>query len=77
MSLHTPRDPFLVDALGAAKFARETLKLSLKRRENFDAAIYWAARCAAHWALRSEAWKVSGSFVCYLVLNLVAMKLFP
>lgn len=56
MSLHAPTDPFLVDALGASRFVKDLLK-RYARREDFDAAIYWAARWAAHWAQRSAAWQ--------------------
>lgn len=50
-------DPFLTDALGCSKWARETMKLGLRKQIDFDAAVYWAARCAIHWAQKSEAWK--------------------
>lgn len=51
-----PRDPFLADALGAAKWAREAMKLARKKCFDLDAAIYWAARWAFHWAQKSKAW---------------------
>jgi hypothetical protein len=52
--MHQPTDPFLTDALGAAKWCREAMKLARKKRLNLDAGIYWAARWAAHWAMRSR-----------------------
>ncbi len=58
MALRQPHDPYLADALGAAKFARETIKLGRKKRLNLDAAVYWAARYAAHWAQKSNEYTV-------------------
>lgn len=54
--LHNPTDPFLTDALGAAKFARETIKLSRRKSVDLDAAVYWSARQAFHWVQCSKAW---------------------
>lgn len=56
MSATVPRDPFLVDALGCSRFVRDLLK-KFARLEDFDAAVYWAARCAGHWAMRSQTWR--------------------
>lgn len=60
MSFHIPDDPFLKDAEGAARFCRDLLSRRLKRKEravDYDAAIGWSARWAAHWAQRSKAWR--------------------
>ena len=56
MAFHIPKDPFLTDALGAAKFARESLKRARKKKLDLDAAIYWGARQACHLAQKSLAW---------------------
>lgn len=56
VALRNPQDPFLADALGAERFARETMKLARKKSLDLDAAIYWAARCAFHWIQKSNGW---------------------
>lgn len=55
-SMHAPADPFLVDAQGAARFCRELLRRKW-RGVDLLPAVYWSARCAAHWAHRSVAWQ--------------------
>lgn len=53
-----PSDPFLKDAEGAAKFCRDMLTFKGWRgRYDYRDAIYWSARCAAHWAQQSQRWR--------------------
>ncbi len=54
-----PSDPFLIDALGCSRFARDLMRRSIKKRQDFDDAVYWAARWAFHWVQRSHAWHTS------------------
>lgn len=59
MAFHIPADPFLKDAEGAARFCRDLLaKIQKWQGVDFGPAVYWSARCAAHWAVRSNAWKL-------------------
>ena len=56
--LYLPDDPFLKDAEGAARFCRDLLARRFRKRwleTDWDAAIYWSARWAAHWAMKSKA----------------------
>lgn len=52
-----PADPHLVDALGAARFCRDLIKRCRKWKVDFGPAVYGSARWAAHWAVRSKAWR--------------------
>jgi hypothetical protein len=64
MTFKVPDDPFLKDAEGAARFCRELLSRRLKRKYqtvDYDAAIRWSARCAAHWVQHSKAWSALSS----------------
>jgi len=50
-----PLDPFLKDAEGSAKFVRDLLKRLRRWEHDYTPAVYWAARCSAHWAHKSNA----------------------
>lgn len=54
-TFHVPDDPFLKDADGAARFCRDLIKRMRKWKADYSPAVYWSARWAAHWAVRSRA----------------------
>lgn len=54
-----PDDPFLKDAEGSARFARDLLaRYNRPRYRHIDwsSTIGWHAHWAAHWAMKSKAW---------------------